>query len=105
MLQDPTVKGVLATWIHWLFKCSHPRTTFPRTIPAEPAVEGVPGPQAETYMACLDCGRHLAYDWETMRIATERRTPPVDRPTRHAKPVMHAWAGRASGSLKGEGAS
>lgn len=44
----------------WLCGCAHRRTTFPITLRGSP--------QSETYVACLDCGRHFAYDWKAMRI-------------------------------------
>jgi hypothetical protein len=39
------------------FGCGHSKTTFPLT----------PSPGAETYVACLECGKELPYDWENMR--------------------------------------
>jgi len=53
----------LASLLDWLFGCQHRRTTFPRTLRA------VATAQPETYIACLACGRHIAYDWAAMRIA------------------------------------
>ena len=44
----------------WLFGCAHHRMTFPMTLRA--GVGGGPRAQSETYIACLDCGRHFAYD-------------------------------------------
>ena len=43
----------------WLFGCSHRKTTFPRTT--EVSARSV------TYLVCLECGRHIPYDWATMR--------------------------------------
>jgi hypothetical protein len=33
--------------------------------------------QSETYIVCLECGRHLGYDWTTMCFTRQRtaRTP------------------------------
>jgi hypothetical protein len=54
----------------WLHGCSHRRKTFPFTpLPARRRNAGV---RAETYVVCLDCGRHFAYDWTTMRLARQR---------------------------------
>ena len=51
----------------WLFGCAHRNTSFPRTAAAPgPGVEGQCSP-AETYIVCLECGLHLAYDWTTKR--------------------------------------
>ncbi len=54
----------------WLFGCSHRRTTFPITLPASVGVNGQQSTRSETYIACLECGRHFAYDWTTMRIVS-----------------------------------
>ena len=56
----------------WLYGCSHRRTTFPRTLRTTVGMDGQPGTQPETYIVCLECGRHFAYDWGTMRIASQR---------------------------------
>ena len=34
----------------------HGKTTFPITL------------EASTYIVCLQCGRHLSYDWSGMRV-------------------------------------
>ena len=47
----------LAGLANLLCGCSHAKTTFPITL------------QSHTYVACLECGRHLPYDWARMRIA------------------------------------
>jgi hypothetical protein len=59
------------------FGCPHRRTTFPRTLRASVSEDGQQSTKAETYVACLECGRHLAYDWSMMRISRQRvaRTP------------------------------
>jgi hypothetical protein len=51
----------LANLADRLCGCAHRRTTFPMTLPA-----------SGTYIVCLGCGRHFAYDWTAMR-ATGRR--------------------------------
>jgi len=43
--------------------CHHRRTTFPLT-PGRGAAAALP----RTYIACLDCGRELPYDWNRMRV-------------------------------------
>jgi hypothetical protein len=50
-----TVRVSLAGLANLLCGCSHAKTTFPITL------------QASTYMVCLECGRHLPYDWSKMR--------------------------------------
>lgn len=44
----------------WLFRCRHPRITWPQTTPMH-----------GTRVSCLDCGERVAYDWSEMRIAAE----------------------------------
>lgn len=39
-----------------LFGCPHSRVTFPQTR------------NERTYVACLDCGRELPYNWQEMRM-------------------------------------
>lgn len=57
------------------FGCWHSRYSFPVTIRGKG-----PRPQAAaltgTYVACLDCGKELPYDWQEMKVITssaERR--------------------------------
>lgn len=51
-----------------LFGCVHRRTTFPMTpirrVGSSPLQAGS---ESKTYVACLDCGKELPFDWETMR--------------------------------------
>jgi hypothetical protein len=63
-----------------LFGCAHKRTTFPIT-PKRPSVR--PG----AYVACLDCGKEFAYNWNQMRLedpvplpAQPVTTSPMARP-------------------------
>ncbi len=52
--------------INLLFRCSHKRLTRPVTPP------GRAGKQREqTYVVCLDCGKHFAYDVKLMRIGKQ----------------------------------
>lgn len=50
------------------FACSHKRTTFPMTPARRSADVPVSTPLRGTYVACLDCGKELGYDWDKMRI-------------------------------------
>jgi len=56
-----------------LYGCAHRRTTFPITLPASPTTDGQRIGPLETYIVCLSCGLHLAYDWTAMRVV--RRQP------------------------------
>lgn len=52
-----------------LFDCSHRRTSFPITRRASVSADGQRNThQAETYIVCLECGRHFKYDWTTMHV-------------------------------------
>lgn len=73
-----TVRARSVGLADWLFDCAHRRTTFPMTLPA-----------SGTYILCLECGRHFAYDWTTMRATGQR----VARP---ALPVLLPALGGAS---------
>jgi hypothetical protein len=65
------IQAHLVGLANWLYGCSHRRTAFPITIQASISVNGQQVPQPETYVVCLDCGRHFAYDWTKMRIARQ----------------------------------
>jgi hypothetical protein len=73
-----------------LIGCSHRRTSFPITLRANSGLDGQPAAPAETYVVCLGCGRHLAYDWNTLCIADPR-------PARAGSGQMHGqgseWTG------------
>lgn len=44
-----------------MFRCSHRRLSRP--------LSGRKGdPYSGTYVVCLDCGKHFAYDWKTMQV-------------------------------------
>lgn len=36
---------------------------MPITLPSGAGTATQPATKGDTYMVCLDCGRHLAYDW------------------------------------------
>jgi hypothetical protein len=63
--------------------CTHRRTTFPITLRVGVSTDGRQIGPPETYLVCLSCGRHLAYDWTAMRVVRPQR----------AQPVRHAAAG------------
>jgi hypothetical protein len=67
-----TVRVRLAGLADRLYGCAHRRTTFPMTVRASVSVGGRQSAQSETYIACLECGRHLAYDWTAMQITSRR---------------------------------
>ena len=71
--------------LNLLFGCSHQRTTFPLT-PTRKST-GHPLPAAShlgTYVACLDCGKELAYDWDEMQVrgpVSPRQNAPEAQPS------------------------
>lgn len=56
-----TVRTGLAGLANAICGCSHRKTTFPITL------------LANTYVVCLECGRHLPYDWSRMKLAGRLR--------------------------------
>jgi hypothetical protein len=55
-----------------LYGCAHYKTTFPMTLRAGASLDGRQAHAPETYIVCLECGRHFAYDWTTMKVAKRR---------------------------------
>ncbi|QOY86432.1 TraR/DksA C4-type zinc finger protein [Paludibaculum fermentans] len=94
----------LADLIEWLFGCQHRRTTFPLTLPDRERDSGTPAVDQETYVVCLECGRHIPYDWKKTRLTAN--PPPLNRaaPQRVGPPErpdffipLPGWAEPASG--------
>ena len=51
------------------FGCRHTRYSFPvtiRRVARRPQAAALTG----TYVACLDCGKELPYDWQEMKVIT-----------------------------------
>src|SRR4051812_17303879 len=63
----------------FFFGCFHTRTTFPMTVTMHSAHEG--DARQRTYVACLDCGEELAYDWQKMKIEGRSRALPLSSAT------------------------
>jgi hypothetical protein len=82
--------GVFGFIAGLLWGCRHRKTTRPITLPAEDAAGRKPGAMADTYVACLDCGRHLAYDWN----------PAFNSPNVSRKPPQGPIRAPASGTLE-----
>jgi RNase P subunit RPR2 len=58
-----------------LFGCPHRKTTFPLT-PVRRARTATPSTtesQAQTYIACLECGKEMPYDWDKMGVVSNSR--------------------------------
>jgi len=62
---------MIATMFDFLFGCRHKRTTRPITPLHKP------GTEADTYVACLDCGKRFHYDVTTMSIGMPIPHPPA----------------------------
>jgi ribosomal protein S26 len=55
--------------LDFLFGCTHKNYSFPLTTKAgnrRNEAASVTG----TYVACLDCGKELPYDWRAMKVVT-----------------------------------
>ncbi len=67
--------GWITKLINTFFGCWHSRYSFPVTVRGtarRPQAAALTG----TYVACLDCGKELPYDWQEMKVITssaERR--------------------------------
>jgi hypothetical protein len=55
-----------------IFDCRHKRMTRPMT-----PVNKTNGPEAATYVVCLDCGRQFVYDLQTMRVGPRIAASPA----------------------------
>ena len=61
--------GMIGKLVDVLFGCKHARYSFPVTVrraKARPQAAALTG----TYVACLDCGKEFAYDWQQMKVIT-----------------------------------
>ena len=57
----------MASLLDILFGCSHKNVSFPITKrPGQRHSEAAS--LTGTYVACLDCGKEFAYDWQEMKI-------------------------------------
>jgi hypothetical protein len=66
---------MVAKLIDVFFGCRHSRYSFPVTLRGT-ARRPQAGALTGTYVACLDCGREFAYDWQEMKVIdspSERR--------------------------------
>ena len=56
----------------WVYGCAHRRTSLPVTLRTGVSLEVRQSTQSETYIVCLECGRHIPYDWSAMRAGSDR---------------------------------
>jgi len=76
---------MIAKFVETFFGCRHGRYSFPVTIRGaarRPQAAALTG----TYVACLDCGRELPYDWQEMKVITspERHREHLAELAKHA---------------------
>lgn len=69
--QIPNVEGgtMFEKLYDAFFGCRHSRYSFPvtvRRLTRRPQAAALTG----TYVACLDCGKELPYDWQEMKVIT-----------------------------------
>jgi hypothetical protein len=64
-----TARMYLMGLADWLCGCRHRKTTMPMTLRPDVIVSGRQSAQEGTYIVCLGCGRHLAYNLRTMSVA------------------------------------
>jgi hypothetical protein len=57
---------MIDTFLNLIFRCPHQRLSRPVTLSSKP---GQPNAESETYVVCLDCGKHFAYDTKNMQLA------------------------------------
>lgn len=78
---------MIAKLVEILFGCRHAHYSFPVTIRGakrRPQAAALTG----TYVACLDCGREFAYDWQQMKVITS--------PERHREQMAELAAKHAA---------
>jgi hypothetical protein len=77
---------MIAKLVDVLFGCRHSRFSFPVTVRGmmrRPQAAALTG----TYVACLDCGKEFAYDWDDMKVITSpqrHRERVAELATKHA---------------------
>ena len=74
----------------FFFGCPHRNTTFPLT-----PVRRNGASHTGMYVACLDCGKELSYDWEEMRVGKPMEDAPAARPV-HARPALEVVPARSA---------
>ena len=67
---------MLAKLLDAMFGCRHVRYSFPITVRAG-SRRTAAGRRTGTYVACLDCGKEFAYDWQKMKIVDSEPSEPV----------------------------
>jgi hypothetical protein len=68
---------MIDTLVNLLFRCAHRQLTRPITPRPEP---GVFANCEDTYVVCLECGKHFGYDRELGRVLKPKFQPASHRP-------------------------
>ncbi len=64
---------MLGKVIDAIFGCKHGHYSFPITVRHSTIKTDVPAAALTgTYVACLDCGKELPYDWRKMKVITSQ---------------------------------
>ena len=61
---------MLAGFLDVLFGCTHKRYSFP--ITCKLGQRNKASIATGMYVVCLDCGKEFAYDWDHMKVLSER---------------------------------
>jgi len=61
---------MFAKLVDVLFGCRHARYSFPVTLRGAKARRSEVAALTGTYVACLNCGKEFAYDWQEMKVIT-----------------------------------
>jgi hypothetical protein len=62
---------MVAKLMNIFFGCWHSNFSFPITLRGEAKRNRPAAMLTGTYVACLDCGKEFAYDWQEMRVLNE----------------------------------
>jgi hypothetical protein len=61
---------MISEFLDTLFGCRHSHYSFPITVRSRSRSQAAA--LTGTYVACLDCGRDLPYDWDEMKVISSR---------------------------------
>ncbi len=95
------LRACLARLADFLCACRHRKTTLPITLPAGVGMGAQPETKADTYVVCLECGRHLAYDWAAgfnspAAAPLQSQTPAPERQLGRERPISPGAPGHSS---------
>ena len=53
-----------------VFGCRHSQYSFPMTMKRGAWRSAAAGATTSTYVVCMECGRELPYDWQSMKVVS-----------------------------------